>query len=136
MTSIRQENPVMSVKTLLLKRFKFLKEGRNMNNTPRSNEIDCTRIYETWYCQPISDPKTRFSTRWENMEIVLDISDDNGMSRIISSLEINFSFCVVKMLYLTSGDNVNIFAKDVNEFPFSFVSPLRSDCRIVSIIEN
>ena len=48
MTSIRQENPVLGIKTFLLKVFKLFKEGRDMNDTSRSDEIDRARVHEAF----------------------------------------------------------------------------------------
>ena len=63
-----------------------------MNNTSRSNQIDCAWIYETCPLLANSEQLTengRISTRWEDMEIVLDISNYDRMTCIISSLIIN-----------------------------------------------
>jgi hypothetical protein len=47
MTSIGQENPIRSIKTLFLEPLKLFKERGNMDDTSRSNEIDSARVYKT-----------------------------------------------------------------------------------------
>jgi len=66
------------------------------------------------------------------MKIVFLVANDNRMTGIVSSLAISFFISRSKCVYLTSCDNVNMFAKHITKLSFPFVSPLRTDYNTVS----
>lgn len=87
-TSVGQEQPVGGVEALLLGGFEFFKERGDMYNTSGSDEIDSPWIHETLELARFR----RKDTRWENMEVVFNISHDYCMASIISALEVKSVF--------------------------------------------
>ena len=82
-TSVGQEQPVGGVEALLLGGFEFFKERGDMYDTSGSDKIDSSWIHETLELVRFR----RKGTRWENMEVVYDISNDYCMTSIISALK-------------------------------------------------
>ena len=66
------------------------------------------------------------------MKIVFLVANDNRMTGIVSSLAISLFISWDKCVYLTSCDNVNMFAKHITKLSFPFISPLRADYITVS----
>ena len=66
------------------------------------------------------------------MKIVFLVANYNRMTGIVSSLAISLFISRCKCVYLTSCDNVNMFAKYITKLSFPFISQLRTDYITVS----
>ena len=125
------------MKTFLLKAFELLKERGDMNDTARSDEIDRVWVYKPFarladFGNKRAKKGQGNCTRWEDMKIVFLVANNNRMTGIVSSLAINICYSWDNCAYLTSCDNVNMFAKHIHKLSLALVPPLRTDYSTVS----
>jgi hypothetical protein len=98
MCPVRDEYPALGVQAMLLQRLEFLEEGRNVHNTPATDDVHARGVDEAGR---------------EDVEVVGDAVRDDGVSGIVAALG--------------AAAQLGVVGEDIDELAFAFVAPLGAE---------
>ena len=96
--AVRDEYPAVGVQALLGQLLQFLEEGRDVHDTPTSNDVYAAGVHEAG---------------GEDVEVVRDAVGDDGVAGIVTAL--------------SAAAELGVVGEDVGELAFAFVAPLGAE---------